>query len=164
MVSFAMSFGNYGGAGNTASMLRRNLPRTRTNNSLLQAKEPPIPKGLTQTSPGNFQDSKANQVIRQGDKFYTLPTQADSAFGYVTVPTEYQPPPPTLAEQVGEKLDAVEGAVGTRTLVMDDLPRPSAGRLRTDEDDIDARRRQLRNLAGQRRSLLRPVARRPYYG
>ena len=160
MVRFAMSLGNYGGAGNTASMLRRNLPRNRTNNSLLQAKEPPIPKGLTETSPGNYQDSKGNQVIRQGDKFYTLSTQADSAFGYVTVPTEYQPPPPTLAEQVGVKLDAVEGAVGTRTAVMDDLPR----RRQTDEDDIDTRRRQLRNLVGQRRSLLRPVARRPYYG
>jgi len=136
------------------------------NNSLIK-KKPPVPAGLTDTSPGQYQDSKGNVVIKQGDQFFTLTTQSDSAFGYITVPTPYQGPPPSKAEVVGEKLEAVEEAVGTKTLVMDDLPQPSGntqkGRFKTDEDDIEQRRKQLRQLTGQRRSLLRPAASRPYY-
>ena len=190
MVSFSMGFGNYGNAGNIASMIQ---PRTKqqktTQAKAKQAKSLIIPKGLNETSPGNYTDSKGNQVIKQGDKFYTIDTQADSAFGYITVPTEYVPPPPTLAEQVEEKVDAIEVAVGSRTPIFEDLPQPEEtpietvevpedatpeqkeearlkeeAKFREREQERQARRNQLRSFAGQRRSLLRPAARRPYYG
>ena len=184
-----MSFGNYGNAGNIASMIQPRAKQQKTTQTKVkQAKSLVIPRGLNETSPGNYTDSKGNQVIKQGDKFYTIDTQADSAFGYITVPTEYVPPPPTFAEQVDEKVDAIEAAVGSRTPIFEDLPQPEETPIETSlpedatpdqieeakqkeeaafrkrEQERQARRDQLRSFAGQRRSLLRPAARRPYYG
>jgi len=184
MVSFAMDIGSlYGGM--ATSMIQ---PRTTQPKKTTKAKSLVIPRGLTQTAPGRFQDSKGNQVVKQGDQFYTLPTVADSAFGYITVPTLYKAPPKTKKEIVDEKLVAIEQAVGSRTPIFEDLPQPDAPevsmadlpddasekekeearqkeeqRFRKREEERQARRNQLKTFAGQRRSLLRPAARRPYY-
>ena len=182
MVSFAMGLG-YGGM--PTSMIQ---PRTTQPKKTTQAKSLVTPRGLTQTAPGRFQDSKGNQVVKQGDQFYTLPTVADSAFGYITVPTLYKPPPETKKERVEKKRVAIEQAVGSRTPIFEDLPQPDAPevsmadlpddvsqkekeearqreeqRFRKREEERQARRNQLKTFAGQRRSLLRPAARRPYY-
>jgi len=165
MVSFAMDIGSlYGGM--ATSMIQ---PRT-TQSKKTTAKSLVLPRGVTETSPGQFKDQRGNTLIKQGDQFYSLSSTADSGFGYVTVPTLYKPPPPTKKEQVQEKRVAIEKAVGTAAPVMEDLPQPEERpaseqpRFRDDPDEQERRRQQLRAFRGQRRSLLKPAASRPYYG
>lgn len=190
MVSFAMGLGQYGGFGAVPSMIqpRTTTPATTKAKTTTKAKSLVLPRGVTETSTGGFRDAKGNELIRQGENFYTVRTEADSAFGYITIPTLYKAPPETKKERVEKKRVAIEQAVGSRTPIFEDLPQPEAppvetqdiaedatpeqkeearlkeeARQRENEQQRQARRNQLRTFAGQRRSLLRPAARRPYY-
>jgi len=184
MVSFAMGIGSlYGGMPTSMIQSRTTQPKKTTKPKSLV-----MPRGVSETSPGNYKDSKGNQLIKQGDQFYTLPTVADSAFGYITVPTLYKPPPETKKERVEKRRIGIEAAVGSKTPIFEDLPQPEESpietiqvpedatpeqkeearlkeeaRFRQREQERQARRNQLRTFSGQRRSLLRPAARRPYY-
>ena len=99
-----------------------------------------------------------------------MSTAVDSAFGYISTPTLYKPPPPTRKEQIQKKRTAIETAVGTASPVMEDLPQPEEtsaaeqARFKEDVEEQNLRRQQLRSFRGQRRSLLNPAPRRAYYG
>lgn len=165
MVSFAMGIGSlYGGM--PTSMLQ---PRTTQPKKTTAAKSLVLPRGVTETSPGQFKDQRGNTLIKQGDQFYTLSTTADSAFGYISTPTLYKPPPEAKKERVEKKRVAVEQAVGSRAPIFEDLPQPEERptseqpRFRDELEEQRLRREQLKAFRGQRRSLLKPAARRPYY-
>ena len=186
MVSFAMGLG-YGGM--PTSMIQ---PRTTQPKKTTKPKSLVVPRGLTQVGTGRYVDSKGNQVVSQKvgaeTKFYSLKSESDDVFGYISYPTLYKPPPETKKERVEKKRVAIEQAVGSRTPIFEDLPQPDAPevsmadlpddatekqkeearqreeqRFRKREEERQARRNQLKTFAGQRRSLLRPAARRPYY-
>jgi hypothetical protein len=198
MVSFTTGLSQYYGFGlGSNSLMQLNAARTKTSVTPKATTQPKtttaskslvLPRGITETSTGGLRDPKGNEVIRQGDKYYTVRTEADSAFGYITIPTLYQPPPVTKKERVEKKRVAIEQAVGSRTPIFEDLPQPEElpietvevpedatpeqkeearlkeeAKFREREQERQARRNQLRTFAGQRRSLLRPAARRPYY-
>lgn len=194
MVSFATGLGQYGGFGAVPSMIqpRTTTPATTTAKTTTKAKSLILPSGITETSPGFYRDSKGNQVVTQNvggeTKFFTLKSEPDEVFGYISYPTLYKPPPETKKERVEKKRVAIEQAVGSRTPIFEDLPQPEAppvetqdvaedatpeqkeearlkeeAKFREREQERQAKRNQLRTFAGQRRSLLRPAARRPYY-
>ena len=202
MVSFALGAGQYymGNLGTPASMIQPRTPTTTkpkttisTKKSLIGNSGGSLPAGIIETSPGFYKDTKGNQVVTQkvgGEtKYYTLKSEADDVFGYISYPTLYKPPPQTKKEKVDVKRDAIEEAVGSRKPIFEDLPQPEEqpiaeaarlpedatpeqkeeaklkdeARFREREEERQARRNQLKTFAGQRRSLLRPAARRPYY-
>lgn len=190
MVSFALGISQYSGFGTVPTSLVQ--PRTTQPKETTKPKSLVVPRGLTQVGTGRYVDSKGNQVVSQkvgGEtKFYSLKSEPDEVFGYIDYPTLYKPPPETKKERVEKKRVAIEQAVGSRTPIFEDLPQPEAppvatqdlpedatpeqieearlieeARQRESEQQRQARRNQLRTFAGQRRSLLRPAARRPYY-
>jgi len=157
MVNFALGAYNY----NSGSLLPSQAGKAKS--SLMKKSKESLPTGVTATdTPGVFMGAGGETLLKQGDSFVAV-SNFTGPMGTPTTISAYKPPEPSRVEQIEQKVDAVEEAVGTPSLVMEDLPQPSA-RLKDEEEARQARRNQLRSFRGQRRSLLRPAARRPYYG
>ena len=163
MVSFALGISQYGGFGTVPTSLIQPKQQTPT---LTEAQKRAASNALR---PGNIGTGFVGQNL-----FYQAPRPAD--------------PVKERQARIEKKRVAVEQAVGSRTPIFEDLPQPEAppvatqdltedatpeqreearlkeeARQRESEQQRQARRNQLRTFAGQRRSLLRPAARRPYY-